>query len=414
MPFLTVWNAPTSNCLSQFDIDLDLGIFNIVQNQNQVFLGDNITIFYADKLGLYPRYNGNEGTPVNGGVPQNSSLDKHLRAASDDIRVAIPRSDFQGLAVVDWESWRPVWERNWDAKQVYWKGSRAVVRAEHPDWSPEQVETAARIEFEKSAQKFMEETLRLGHRERPDGLWGFYGFPNCYNYFKGSNYTGECPEVDRKRNDELFWLWNASSALYPDIYLSLPLQDMDKEVYLYSHHRILEAMRVAAQATPQAPAVFPYARIVYTYSFKFLSKDHLVFTIGESAALGAAGVVLWGEHLFSKSKAQCEDIKSYIDETLGPYLVNVTSAAALCSQTLCSSRGRCSRRSPSSGVFLHLDPEAWKIQSYKRPTGRGRDYKVLGQLRSREVALMKGKFRCNCYAGWRGARCAKRTKDSSL
>uniref|UniRef100_A0A3B3ZLK3 Hyaluronidase n=1 Tax=Periophthalmus magnuspinnatus TaxID=409849 RepID=A0A3B3ZLK3_9GOBI len=363
VPFLTVWNAPTANCLSLYGIDLDLGMFDIVHNQNQTFIGDNITIFYAEKLGLYPRY-GNQGAPINGGVPQNSSLEEHLRAASDDIRLYIPTRDFQGLAVVDWESWRPVWERNWDTKQIYWEGSKALVWSKHPDWSPEQVETAARMEFEKAGRQFMEETLILGRNEKPNGLWGFYGFPNCYNYYKSTNYTGECPTIERKRNDELFWLWNVSSALYPDIYLSLPLRDLDEEVYLYCHYRILEAMRAASQATPQNPPVFPYARIVYTYSLDFLSQEHLVYTIGESAALGSAGVVLWGDNMFSKSQVKLLKEILVIDETLGPYLVNVTSAAALCSQTLCSSHGRCQRRSANSGVYLHLDPSVWKILNF--------------------------------------------------
>lgn len=273
VPFLTVWNAPTASCLSQYGVDLDLGTFSIVQNQNQTFMGENITIFYSEKLGLYPRYS-NQAEAINGGVPQNASLDEHLRVASEDIRTYIPDRDFQGLAVVDWESWRPVWERNWDSKQVYWEGSRLLVRSRHPDWSPAQVNAAARVEFEEAGRRFMEETLKLGQEERPNGLWGFYGFPNCYNYYsdKSTAYTGECPAVEMKRNDELLWLWNASSALYPDIYLSVDLRHLGKEVLLYTHHRIMEAMRAGAQPTPLTPPVFPYARIVYTYTLDFLSQ----------------------------------------------------------------------------------------------------------------------------------------------
>ncbi|XP_070758891.1 hyaluronidase-1 [Enoplosus armatus] len=407
VPFLTVWNAPTASCLSQYGVDLDLGTFSIVQNQNQTFMGENITIFYAEKLGLYPRYVG-RAEAVNGGVPQNASLDEHLRVASEDIRTCIPDRVFQGLAVVDWESWRPVWERNWDSKQVYWEGSRALVRSRHPDWTPAQVDAAARVEFEEAGRKFMEETLKLGQQERPNGLWGYYGFPNCYNYYsdKNTNYTGECPAVEVKRNDELSWLWNVSSALYPDIYISLNLRDLDREVLLYTHHRILEAMRAGAQQTPSTPPVFPYARIVYTYTLDFLSQEHLVYTIGESAALGSAGVVLWGDHAFSKSKATCDAVKSYIDETLGSYLVNVTSAAALCSQTLCSAQGRCQRRNPDSRAYLHLDAATWKVVSEKRPEG-GQNYRVLGEMGTREVTLMKSKFQCKCFPGWEGESCSK-------
>ncbi|XP_051270501.1 hyaluronidase-1 [Dicentrarchus labrax] len=407
VPFLTVWNAPTASCLSEYGVDLDLGIFSIVQNQNQTFMGDNITIFYAEKLGLYPRYS-SQREAINGGVPQNASLDEHLRVASDNIRTCIPDRDFQGLAVVDWESWRPVWERNWDSKQVYWEGSKSLVRSRHPDWSPAQVDAAAPLEFEEAGRKFMEETLKLGREERPNGLWGYYGFPNCYNYYsdKSANYTGECPAVEKKRNDELLWLWNVSSALYPDIYLSLNLRDLGREVLLYSHHRILEAMRAGAQVTPSTPPVFPYARIVYTYTLDFLSQEHLVYTIGESAALGSAGVVLWGDHAFSKSKATCDAVKSYIDETLGFYLVNVTSAATLCSQTLCSSQGRCQRKNLNSRAYLHLDPAAWRVLSERKPEG-GKNYRVLGQLRTHEVTLMKSEFQCKCYQGWGGESCSK-------
>lgn len=325
VPFLTVWNAPTARCLSQYGVDLDLGTFSIVQNENQTFMGENITIFYSEKLGLYPRYTG-QGLPINGGLPQNASLDKHLAVASESIRTWIPDRDFQGLAVVDWESWRPLWERDWDSKQVYQVKSRELVRSGHPDWSPAQVEAAARADFQEAGRKFMERTLKLGQQERPKGLWGFYGFPDCYNYYrdKSANYTGECPAAELERNDQLLWLWNVSSALYPDIYLSLGLRHLDREVLLYSRHRILEAMRAGA---PSASTVFPYARIVYTYTLDFLSQasgrrwvlfsvsvsiwsersfvlsqEHLVYTLGESAALGSAGVVLWGDNAFSKSE----------------------------------------------------------------------------------------------------------------
>ncbi|XP_029006410.1 hyaluronidase-1 [Betta splendens] len=406
VPFLTVWNAPTASCLSQYGVDLDLGTFNIVQNQDQTFMGANITIFYAEKLGLYPRYS-SQGVAINGGVPQNASLDQHLTVASENIYTYIPEKNFEGLAVVDWESWRPLWERNWDSKAVYCEASRALVRQQHPYWSPAQVEAAARAAFEAAGRKFMEETLKLGERQRPNGLWGYYGFPNCYNYYneKVTNYTGECPAIEIKRNNKLLWLWAASSALYPDIYLSLNLRGLSKEVLLYTHHRILEAMRVGAQGSPVPLPVFTYSRIVYTYSLDFLSKEHLIYTVGESAALGSAGVVLWGDNTYSKSWGTCTAVRSYIDNTLGPYLVNVTAAATMCSQMLCSSHGRCQRKDPSSRAYLHLDPSVWTVVSEKKPNG-WRNYKVLGQMQEHEVTFMKTEFQCMCYPGWSGKDCS--------
>lgn len=38
-PFISVWNMPTANCLKRFDIHLDLGAFDIVENHMQRFQG---------------------------------------------------------------------------------------------------------------------------------------------------------------------------------------------------------------------------------------------------------------------------------------------------------------------------------------------------------------------------------------
>ncbi|XP_026162450.1 hyaluronidase-4-like [Mastacembelus armatus] len=400
MPFIIVWNAPTANCLTQYGVDLDLKMFNIVHNQNQTFTGENITIFYEDKLGLYPRYS-NQGVAINGGVPQNSSLNDHLRVASANIRTYIPSSNFHGLAVVDWESWRPLWDRNWDTKQVYSEASRALVSAKHPDWSPAQVDVEAQVQFEEAGTKFMEETLKLGKKERPNGLWGYYDYPSCYNYYssESENYTGECPAVEIQRNNELFWLWNISSALYPNIYLSPDLQDLGNEVPQYTRHRILEAMRVRALVAPPVRPVYPYARIAYTYTLEFLSQEHLVYTIGESAALGSAGVVLWGDSTFSKSQESCSDINQYLRGPLSAYLLNVSTAAELCSQTLCGSHGRCLRKNPDSGVYLHLNPLTHSIIS------QGGKLTVTGELGEAEKRSFQTDFKCQCFSGYEGEDC---------
>ncbi|XP_036389421.1 hyaluronidase-1 [Megalops cyprinoides] len=409
LPFLTVWNAPTEPCMSKHGVDLDLSVFDIVLNQNQTFMGRNITIFYESKLGRYPRYAAG-GEAVNGGVPQNSSLQEHLRDARADIAVYIPRPKFRGLAVIDWESWRPLWARNWESKRVYWEGSRALVREKHPGWTPEQVEVEAEKEFQEAGRAFMEETLRLGRGMRPGGFWGFYGFPCCYNYqYKNTtaNYTGACPEVEVKRNNELAWLWNASSALYPDIYLEIGLRGRGDAILRYTHYRVLEAMRVAALVTPIAPPVLPYARIAYTYSLQFLSQEDLIHTIGESAALGAAGVVLWGDAYFSRSQAACQAVKDYLDGTLGRYVVNVTTAASLCSRLVCSSQGRCRRKDPASTALLQLDPVDWSVLSH--PGQRGaRRYSVHGRPSKASARDMAARFQCQCYPGWAGRHCHKR------
>lgn len=41
---------------------------------------------------------------------------------------------------------------------------------------------------------------------------------------------------------------------------------------------------------------------------------------------------------------------------LGPYSFNVTTAARLCSASLCQGKGRCVRQNPDSSAYLHLPP----------------------------------------------------------
>lgn len=68
-PFLVIWNYPSASCEAQ-GIDLNLAAWDIIDNKNDVFAGDNMTIFY--ELGHWPTYNQKTGDIYNGGVPQVS------------------------------------------------------------------------------------------------------------------------------------------------------------------------------------------------------------------------------------------------------------------------------------------------------------------------------------------------------
>ncbi|XP_068109070.1 hyaluronidase-1-like [Hyperolius riggenbachi] len=402
-PFATVWNAPTSQCWGKYGVDLDLDPFDIVANQNQTFSGSEMVIFYKNQLGMYPYYD--QDSPVYGGLPQNVSLKDHLTTAYEDLVTTIPSEDFKGVVVVDWEDWRPIWDRNWDAKEVYKRHSEEMVRERHPEWPDKKVIEAAKEEFEDAAANFMMSTLDLGRKFRPGGLWGFYGFPNCYNagYKKeGLNYTGECPADQMAKNDLLKWMWRSSQALYPDIYLEQMLKSTEY-VGRYVKHRVEEAFRVSGEALEDNLPVLPYARIVYTYSMDFLTQEDLIQTIGQSAALGTAGVILWGNVDYSHSKEACLAVKSYIDNILGMYVVNVTTSSALCSRALCTGNGRCVRKDFTSNSHLHLNPENFNIK--KNQTGHG--FLVSGKPSKTDILYMADKFQCRCYPGWKGLDCSQ-------
>lgn len=273
-PFVVVWNAPTEQCRLRYNVDLHLGVFDIVTNANETLSGSSVTIFYHNRLGYYPHFS-DYGYPINGGVPQNENLTKHLTKVKSDINKFIPMRKFHGLAVIDWENWRPQWDRNWGSKNIYRNKSLELVRQHHPQWSEDKIRRVAKNEFEKAGKTFMNSTLLLAEQIRPNGLWGYYLYPDCYNYnYKDdpAAYTGECPAIETSRNDQLLWLWKETTALYPSIYLESILKSSPNALK-FVHHRVKEALRIAALAKKDyALPVFVYARPFYAYTFDVMTE----------------------------------------------------------------------------------------------------------------------------------------------
>ncbi|XP_008103341.1 hyaluronidase-4 isoform X1 [Anolis carolinensis] len=416
-PFLVTWNAPTARCSAAYEVPLNLDSYGILVNSQEAFAGGNITIFYYDQLGLYPYYLDTTVPPtaVNGGCPQNSSLTEHLDKMKSDIGNIIPSESFAGLSVIDWEHWRPQWIRNWDKKMIYRNMSLQLVRKWSPNLSDPQAEMKAKWEFETAAEKFMLDTLRLSQSLRPNGWWGYYLFPECYNYQyleNFANFTGHCPPLEVERNNKLIWLWENSKALYPSIYMEEVLRtSLQGKRFVWA--KMGEAMRVAElPSTQHSLPVFVYARPFYTYTLKELTQTDLEYTIGQAAAMGAHGIVLWGDADYSRNRTNCLKIQEYLMSTLGPYILNVTTATKLCSQNLCNNHGRCVRRKMDSDSYLHLSPSSFQIQTSME--GNQTKVSVTGSLTPQQKDKMWQEFTCHCYLGWSGESCSSRGQGLRL
>ena len=272
-PVLLAWNAPTKDCFPRHGIHFPLEQFEIVAYPTEGFVGQNLTIFYKDRLGLYPYYEP-DGTAVHGGLPQVVSLSQHYEKMPTGVKKYIREPGSKGLAVIDWEEWRPLWIRNWNSKDVYREKSRLMVAQKNPDWLPERVGKVAQQEFELSAQKFMLETLKLAKNLRPHQLWGFYLFPDCYNHDYASHpsgYTGRCPDLEVTRNDQLGWLWTESTALFPSIYIASVLRSTAAG-RRFVRHRVREGMRLASTGDGVARPVFVYTRPTYSNELTLLTE----------------------------------------------------------------------------------------------------------------------------------------------
>uniref|UniRef100_A0A3B5A9M6 Hyaluronidase n=1 Tax=Stegastes partitus TaxID=144197 RepID=A0A3B5A9M6_9TELE len=343
-PFIIFWGIRDSSCSGRPD-PRSFGM----EREGRV------AVFYRDSLGNYP-YFVDKDTPVNGGLPQHTRLDSHLQKTQQDLEAALPAPRYLGLGVLRWAEWVPQWSRNQEKQATYQEASRNLLRSFFPSWTPEEVEKWSKVDFEAAAQSVMMETLREVKRLRPKALWGMSPYPSCYNNSPAqttlANYTGQCPAAEMALNDELLWLWKRSSALYPLLTLDkLQVGTVSPRRYLSS--QIKEALRVSSLAGAEFDLpVFPLVKSVYASTNTPLSQADLVSTIGESAAMGTAGVVFWER----RSSVSCLSHYTFVRKVLGPYSVNVTTATRLCSASLCQGKGRCVRQNPESSAYLHLPP----------------------------------------------------------
>lgn len=279
-PFIAAWNAPLDLCTFRYNITTNVNhLFHIQGSPRADWTGQNVTIFYANRLGYYPHYTPH-GKAVFGGLPQNCSLDRHLFKAHQDINYFIPAEDFRGLAVIDWEFWRPQWSRNWHKKDIYRRKSKELTKKAYINVTAAQVEELAWRRFEKSAKMFMLKTIQLGRQLRPSALWGFYLYPDCHNYnLHDQNYTGFCPLLERLRNDELVWLWNSSMALYPSVTIRKHHSNSISNLH-FTQHRIRESLRVASLTSKEYDLpTYVYLRLGYRdEALNFLTTVRAKFT----------------------------------------------------------------------------------------------------------------------------------------
>jgi len=250
--------------------------FDILQNFNDSRMGKYITLFPG--IGKMPVIS--NGEYINGGIPQLGDLEAHVGNATLDIQRLIPDENYNGLAVLDFESWRPLFEHNFDSMSVYQKASINLVKQLYPNWTNNSLILAtAKVQWDSAAQLFMESTLMVGRQLRPLALWGYYEFPRCY----GGIVDLQCDSGSQESNDKLMWLYEASTALYPSLYLSecdtlfisvLSLGNFIGALHnsTGSHMQVAymkETQRVVSQRSTPIP-IYPYTQYLYERSQLFL------------------------------------------------------------------------------------------------------------------------------------------------
>ncbi|KAM7127282.1 LOW QUALITY PROTEIN: hyaluronidase-4 [Ciconia maguari] len=387
-PFIAAWR-PTDLCSLRYDIVVNLEMFHIIGSPLTKARGQNVTIFYFNRLSYYSWYTSQE-VPVNGGLPQTFSLQTHLEKASRYINYYTPAKDFSGLVGTDWGYWRPQWVCNWDAKDVYRRKSRKLI-TKTGNISANYVEHLARLSFEESAKAFMKEKIALDE-SRPKGLWGYYLYPDCHNYnFCDQNCTGSCSKSEVLRNNELSWLWDSSAALYPSIGIKKSPGNI-QNIFHFSQFRVSESIRITSVTSQDyALPIFVYNRLGYRDEpLLFLSMISFCWNM---SALGAAGIAIWRNMNLTSSESNCTKMQKFVDSELGPYIINVTAAA--CSRHLCQDNAYV-RRTWRASTYLHLNPK-----SFPRDALEDQGF-IVREASAEDLEIMAETFVCHCYQGYEG------------
>ncbi|EPB73385.1 EGF-like domain protein [Ancylostoma ceylanicum] len=306
------WNVPSAPC-KKLGVDIPLSEFEIIHNEGEEFLGEKIVIFYEKKFGKCPYYkNYDPKQPINGGLPQNVSIDEHLAVVEKQINETIPDENFNGIAVIDIEEWRPLYEMNWGGKDV--------------------------------RQTFFMRTLKKAIELRPKALWGLYDFPFCNA--KAGDVEGdfECSKKAQHYNDKMDFIYNTTRVLYPSIYLNG--KKSPEQNFRFIRALLTETRRIA-NAQRRRVNYYVYTKFEYdpyeSYEW-FYEKEDICNTMKLPADLGGSGLVLWSTS--KDMRKRCANIAHFMRKPLGPFLEAIRKQTNDCRQTMCSGNGKCVLRKP--------------------------------------------------------------------
>ncbi|XP_060807881.1 hyaluronidase-5-like isoform X1 [Amyelois transitella] len=350
-PFRVYWNVPTMQCTSKKIPFNNLDRFGILQNKGDSFRGDRIAILYDP--GLFPALLKNDSSGEykfrNGGVPQEGNLEKHEEAFRNILESSVPDPDFNGVGIIDFESWRPVFRQNFGVLVPYKDVSVEIERKLHWWWPKNWMQAEAKRRFEDAARTFMKTTLSIAKQMRPLALWGYYGFPYCFN-MANKDMSEACSGAVQRENDGIYWLWSESTALFPSVYSSKELSA--PQLAALARGRLREAARVRRRGAP----VLPYFWFRYRDG-GFMTKNDLDIALKTFYKSGADGFIIWGSSKDVNTAEKCTELLDYVNNIMGPAIAKYASSGSSQNDVSVEENSISSNNTSENGTQIESDPE---------------------------------------------------------
>lgn len=270
---------------------------------------------------------------------------QHWRKLASDMNRYVPQ-DFTGIVVIDYERWRPYWERTrnirndgapFDAEDfdflLDWRDAVRETRRDEYNAVP----AADRLQYvydtyDEMALRFYIETLRECKRLRPNAKWTYFNFPKLRYYCpeetpRGTIGYGDLTHRASHINDKCQALYDEMDVVVPSIYpqqwtvignnfrsdMPLARQNRDRANSEFIFTNVAEARRLA-----KGKPVLPIISLRYYMQWPerlWLNDVNIRQAISVSQQAGAEGLILWEG---VGTRAEWNALQAMISERLAP------------------------------------------------------------------------------------------------
>lgn len=272
-------------------------------------------------------------------------MPRHLARVKHDMDKWVPDPSYDGLIVIDYERWAPLWDLAYDVPSTegplahdadYKTDWREYIQQTQPQLlagkTPQQQEDILRELYEDAAKDFYLTTLAKCRELRPNAKWGFWNYPmKVYRWPKLQNgYVFGYDDLKHplsKVSDRLKWLYDAVDFLNPCIYATyqtVPDNVKPKEHQNWAKHELAYLRTMIHESLRVAQGKPVYACIWYRYHVdeqnnplgtSFLTAQQMEWQLRVPFEEGAAGVMLWGALYTPEEK---DKVQAYFNSTITP------------------------------------------------------------------------------------------------
>ena len=251
-----------------------------------------VVLFTEPNLGFYPKFW--NGRWIHGGTPIEAHLESHLAQVRRDVARLIPNPNWDGFAVIDYESWGVTLKPG--AQGEYKERALGIARSLHPGASEHELDRIARTMWNQASIRFMLATIDLCKEMRPDAKWGFFGYPKI-----GFGPLEEDKRVALVSPQQP--LLDHSDALYPEAYARRVTIDNNKGTYEYApagfyENHLVRLMRWSRRLAGPDKPILPYVTLRYNgrtdrIKSQPLTDRDLETMLSVPIREGADGLILW-------------------------------------------------------------------------------------------------------------------------